>query len=66
MNAHEILKGNENEGSEIAGNIQEMILSQALQGCLMRLESCVPNRSRAFFANGNISKRYSKVECLKA
>ena len=54
------------ESCEIAGKIQEMILSEVLQGCLAGLRFSIPNRSRSFFANGSISDRYSKVECLKA
>ena len=31
------------------GSIQETLLSQALQLCLLRLEYSIPNRSRSFF-----------------
>ena len=65
MNAHESLKGLEMDGCEIAGfavNIQEMTLSQALEGCLLRLECSIPNRSRSFFCQLNISLSYSKAE----
>ena len=37
------------EGCEIDYNIQEMILSQALQRCLLRLGYSIPNRSHSFF-----------------
>ena len=63
MNADESLKGHETEGCEIAGNIQEMILSQVLQGCLLRLEMTFPtDHVHFFFANGNKSESYSKAE----
>ena len=66
VNAHESFKVQEKEGCEIAGSIQEMILSQALQRCLLRLRSCVLNRSCSFFASGGISNSHSNAECLKA
>ena len=49
MNSHESLNGHEREGCEtsgFAGKIQEMILSQALQGCLLRLECNILNMVR--------------------
>ena len=69
MNAHKNLKRHEIEGCEsagFAGNIQEVILSEAHQGCLLRLEYSIPNRSRSFLCQWNISESYSKAECLKA
>ena len=46
-NGHESLKGHETEVCEIAsfaGNIQEMVLSQELQGCLLKLKYSISNR----------------------
>ena len=57
------------EGCEIAGfagNIQDVILSQALQGYLLRLEYSISNRSRSFFSQWSISESYFKAQCLQA
>ena len=69
MNADESLKGHETEGCEIAGNIQEMILSQVLQGCLLRLEMTFPTDHVHFFLPMETNQRVIlrlKAECLKA
>ena len=60
-----ILKGHEEEGCEIAGNIQEVILSQGLQRCLLRLDCSILIRLHVHsFDSGNILESCSRAELL--